>query len=134
MGSPAAGDAVVSRAEGIRQFVIKSGVTLTPGQAFVFTATDGEVDLPAGANAVIAGGIVRYGGTGNASGTVFADVYMKGFGNIVYAIAAAAIAAGTDVGTAATGGKTQVTTTAGAVLGYAKTKALADGDIYQLVL
>lgn len=134
MAQPAAGDAFVSNANGIRRYKIKNGVVLAPGNAFVFTATDEEIDLPAGSNSTIAGGIVRIGGTGNAAGTVFADCYLKGFGNIVYAVAGAAIAAGKDVGTIGTAGKTQETVTAGARLGTAVSKAAADGDLYKLAL
>lgn len=128
----AAGDGFVTQAEGIRQYVIKSGVTLVPGNACVFTGTDEEIDLPAGDDSLIPCGIVRVGGTGNAAGTVFADVYR--FGCIVEAVAGAAIAAGKSIATKGTAGKVAASTTAGATFGKAQTNAAGDLSVFKMLV
>lgn len=115
----------VTLAEGIRQFVVRNAITIARGNAVVFTATDGEVDLPGGTGSTIVAGIALTGGVGDATGTVKIDVAV--FGCIAPAVAAAAIAAGNTVVTNSTAGKVSAATTAGAILGRAVSNASGDG-------
>jgi len=105
---------------------IKSGVTVTYGQALVFTGTDDEVDLPAGTASLLTAGVALEGGVGVADGSVKIDVALSG--PSLPCIAAAAIAAGNTVVTNSTTGKVSAATTAGAIFGYAVSNAAADGD------
>lgn len=113
-------------AEYIVKCTVKSGVTIAYGQAVVFTATDDEVDLPAGTASLLYAGQALTGGTGVADGSVKIDVAIGG--PSLPAIAAAAIAAGNTVVTNSTTGKVSAATTAGAIIGRAISNAGADGD------
>lgn len=110
----------------IVQCIVKSGVTIAEGNAVVFTATDDEVDLPAGTGSLLFAGVALSGGTGNAAGTVRIDVAISG--PSLPMVAAAAISAGNTVVTNSTTGKVSAATTAGAVIGRALNNTTADGQ------
>lgn len=113
-------------AEYIVRCTVKNGVTIAYGNAVVFTATDDEVDLPAGTGSLLTAGVALEGGTGVADGSVKIDVALAG--PSLPCIAAAAISAGNTVVTNSTTGKVSAATTAGAIFGYAISNAAADGD------
>lgn len=111
----------------VESFVAKSGVTFTEGAAVVFTATDNEVDMPAGTDSLIAAGFTLEGLVGD--GTKRISVATSG--ERIPAVSAAAIGAGRNIGSSGTAGKVAVTVTAGAIFGTAVTNATAiDQRIY----
>lgn len=105
--------------------VVKNAVTIAEGNAVVFTATDDEVDLPAGTGSLLFAGVALTGGTGNAAGSVKIDVALSG--PSLPMVAAAAISAGNTVVTNSTTGKVSAATTAGAIIGRAISNASGDG-------
>ena len=117
--------ALVTLAQGIRQFVVKNGVTIAEGNAVIMNTTDDEVDLPGGTGSTSVVGVALTGGVGDATGTVKIDVMI--FGGIAGCVAAASTAAGLTVVTNSTTGKVSAATTAGAILGRALSNASGDG-------
>jgi hypothetical protein len=117
--------ALVTLAQGIRQYVVKNAIVIAEGNAVVYTATDDEVDLPGGTGSTVVAGCALTGGTGDANGTVKVDVMI--FGGIAPMVAAAAVTAGQTVVTNSTAGKVSAATTAGAILGRAVSNASGDG-------